>query len=516
MQSMSAQKTESRIKTRPPIVVVMGHIDHGKTTILDWYRKSAIAQGESGGITQHIGAYAVEYEGKHITFIDTPGHEAFTKIRSRGVKAADIAIIVVAADEGVKPQTKEALEIVKTSGLPFVVAINKIDKPEANPERVKQELAQEDVLVESYGGKVPSVETSAKTGHNMNELLETVTLLAELEDLKADPAKPAEGLVIETHRDPRRGITATLLVRDGTMTRTDVLVIGRVLETIKVFEDFRGGNLHSAGPSSPVIIAGLSNVPAVGDMFRAFRSRDDAARYTEKLPAAQDITRNDKYTQGAVDRPASAEAMAGKPVFNVILKTDVVGSKEALEESLRKFESEKIALQILRSEVGDVNEDDANMAMATKNVTVIGFRVRIDAGGREIARKSGIRIITGDIIYQLLEEVRKCMADILPPITQRTDLGKVKILKFFKKESAKQIIGGRTDGGHISKGADFEVMRNATPIGKGKVIRLQREKTEVEDVPPGTECGIMVDATVTIREGDTLAVYREEKIKQTL
>src|SRR3989338_1921160 len=262
----------------------MGHIDHGKTKILDWYRKSKVVESEAGGITQHIGAYEVEHKGRKVTFIDTTGHEAFSKLRSRGAKVADIAILVVAADEGVKPQTIEALATIQQNNLQFVVAINKIDKPEANPDRVKQELAKENVLVESYGGKVPSAEVSAKTGENLDSLLELLLLVAELENLQADPVKYAEGVIVEGHRDPKRGLTATMLVRNGTLKRKHVMVFGRMVETIKIMEDFRGRKIDRAGPSSPVLVAGLKEMPAVGDVFRAFAAKKVAEGFIASLP----------------------------------------------------------------------------------------------------------------------------------------------------------------------------------------------------------------------------------------
>ena len=505
MQAIQTKTKENKLEVRPPIVVVMGHIDHGKTTILDWYRKSAVAAGEAGGITQHIGAYEVDYEGRNITFIDTPGHEAFTKIRSRGAMFADIAIIVIAADEGVKQQTKEALAIAQEHHLPFIVALNKIDKAEANPERVKQELANEGVLVESYGGKVPSTEISAKTGQRMEDLLETVHLLAELEELKANPEKSAQGVVLETHRDPRRGITATLLVRDGTLKRTDILVIGRSAGTIKILEDFRGRAVLETHPSSPAIIAGLSEVPLVGEAFRAFDSRGEAQHYLASLPPP-----------AAVHQKPMFQPDEGKTIFNIILKTDMVGSKEAIEDALLKLESDKMELRLLRSEVGNINEDDVNMALATRNVTIIGFKVRLDAAARELARTSNVKIIVGDVIYRLLDDVKAHAADILPPIVQRSDAGRVKILKLFKKEGNKQIIGGKIESGILKRGAQIEVIRNKEVIGAGRITQLQRGKAEAEEIAEGNECGIMADADITIREGDVLAAFTEEKIKQTL
>ncbi len=498
---------KEKVFIRPPIVVVMGHIDHGKTKILDWYRQTKVVEQESGGITQHIGAYEVEHHGKKITFIDTPGHEAFSKMRSRGANVADIAVLVVAADEGIKPQTKEAIDIIQKNNLTYVVAINKTDKPEANIDRIKQQLAEQNILVESYGGKIPSVQISAKTGENMDELLEVLLLLAELENLSADPEKPGEGVVIEAHLDPKKGITSTLLLRDGGLKIGDTLVIGNSVETIKIFEDFLGRSIREAGPSSPVRVVGLTQTPFVGDTFKAFGSKDQAEEF------AKTVIREDKKPRLKLTK---AEEEEGKPVFNLIIKADVLGSKEALEESLEKIESATIGLSILKSEVGNINETDIKSALATKLVTVIGFKVKVDASARELAERNNIRIVTGDVIYKVLDEVKEKMQEMIPPTVNRIDLGKVKILKIFKKEGSKQVIGGRVEDGIIRKGARIDIKRFREIAGVGTILELQRGKQAVEEVAKGSELGILADSKTPIEEGDVLEVYQEELIKKTL
>lgn len=502
-QETRTQKNTKEI-TRPPIVVVMGHIDHGKTKILDWYRKTKIVEEESGGITQHIGAYEVEHEGKRITFIDTPGHEAFSKMRSRGAKVADIAVLVVAADDGVKPQTKEAIGIVSENKLPFVVAINKIDKPEANSERVKQQLAEEGVLVESYGGKIPSIEISAKEGKNMDALLETILLLAELEELQADPEKQAEGVVIEAHLDQRRGITATLLVRDGTLRSGNILVIGSAMEKIKIFEDFRSHTIKEAGPSSPILVSGLSKAPTIGEAFSSYSSRGAAEKFIAELPPE------------TLGEKAAIIAAGEKPIFNIILKADVSGSREAIEESLKKLESEAIGINVIRSEVGDINESDVKMAQATKLVTIVGFKVKVDPAVRELAEQNKIRIATGEVIYDLLDRVKEKMIEMIPPEIKRINLGKIKILKTFKKDGDKQIIGGRVEEGVAEKGSKCEIRRAKELVGSGIILELQREKIKVEEVAKGIECGIFVESAAAVQEGDVLEIYEEEIVKRTL
>ncbi|QQG45549.1 MAG: translation initiation factor IF-2 [Candidatus Sungiibacteriota bacterium] len=502
---MKKNETENQNR-RPPVVVVMGHIDHGKTKILDWYRQTKVVEEESGGITQHIGAYEVEHNGKRVTFIDTPGHEAFSKMRSRGARVADLAILVVAAEEGVKPQTKEAIEIIKENKLPFVVALNKIDRPEANPERVKQDLAKEEVLVESYGGKIPAVEVSAKTGQGMEELLEVLLLASELEELSANPEKLAEGVVIEAHRDPKRGVTSTLLVRDGTLKKQNVLVVGRSVETIKILEDFRGQPASEVLPSSPVLVSGLSQMPAVGDSFRAFGNRGAAEKYVQALPE-EEIKAKPIYLHVEGEE---------KPIFNIILKADVAGSKEVLEEELKKIQSDAVGINIIRSEVGDVNESDAKLAIATKLVTIIGFKVKIDASARDLIKDANIHTVMGEIIYEVLDEVKKRITEIIPPEIKRVDIGRAKILKLFKKDGNKQIVGGRIEEGAIRKETPVEIQRDKNIVGGGRILQLQHNKVDVAEVEKGSEFGALIDSPLTIQEGDVLIIYTEETTQRAV
>jgi translation initiation factor IF-2 len=498
---------DEKITIRPPIVVVMGHIDHGKTKILDWYRKTKIVEQESGGITQHIGAYEVEHHGKKITFIDTPGHEAFSKMRSRGAKVADLAILVVAADEGLKPQTKEALEIIRQNNLNFVVAINKSDKPEANVERVKQQLAEAEVLVESYGGKIPSVEISAKTGENMEDLLEVLLLLAELEHLETDQQKPGEGVVIEAHLDSRRGITATLLLRAGKLEKGDAIVIGTSAEFIKILQDFLGRPLTQAGPSAPVRVVGLSETPMVGDTFRVFASRTEAEDYAKSIKQAVKEPSKLTFTKAGEET---------KPIFNLIVKADVVGSKEVLEESLKKIESETIGVNIFKSDVGNINESDVKLATATKLVTIVGFKVKVDAPARELAERSNVRMVTGEVIYEVLDEVKRKMREMIPPTINRLDLGKAKILKVFKREGAKQVVGGRVEEGIIRRGAKINIKHFKEIAGSGIIIELQQAKRMVDEAPKGAEFGILAEAKTPIQEGDVLDIFEEQVVKGSI
>lgn len=507
MEKTAEKLNKAETATRPPIVVVMGHIDHGKTKILDWYRKTKVVEQESGGITQHIGAYEVEHKDRKITFIDTPGHEAFSKMRSRGAIVADIAIIVVAADEGVKPQTKEAIQIVRQNNLPYVVAINKIDKPEANPARVKQQLAEEQVLVESYGGKVPSVEISAKNGEHMDELLEIILLMAELENLQANLEKPAEGVVVEAHMDPQRGITATLLLREGKLVQGDVVLIGRLAESTKILEDFLGKPVEEAIASSPVRLVGLSELPLVGNTFRTFANKSQAEVFAASIP--QEI----KAASAKIAALAEGEE---KSIFNIIVKADVAGSKEVLEESLKKLAGDAIGVNILKSEVGNINESDVKVAFATKLVTIVGFKVKVDASARELALRGNIRMVMGEVIYEIIDEVKRQMQEMLPPIVIKIDLGKARILKIFKKEGNKQIIGGRVEEGVMRRGSMIEIKRAKDTIGSGNIVGLQREKREAEEVGKGAEFGMLAESKTAIQVGDALEVFQEEIVQRTL
>ncbi len=499
--SMAQAPTETHV-ARPPIVVVVGHIDHGKTTLLDWYRKTKATEKEAGGITQHIGAYEVVYNGKRLTFIDTPGHESFSKIRRRGATVADIAVLVVAADDGVKPQTREAIAVLKEAGIPFAVAINKMDKPDANPERVKQELATAEVLVENYGGAIPAVETSGRTGAGMEELLETLLLMGEVQELTADPDAAAEGIVIEVERDPRRGATATVLVRNGTLRKGTIIVVGSRAEAVRILENFVGNTVEGLGPSAPARIAGLGAVPAVGDSFRAFASRKEAEAYA----ARQTGETGPPWSRAAMPEGATEK----ERTFSIILKSDVFGSLEAMADAVQTLSSPAVVIRILSTGIGDINESDVKRALATRLVTIVGFRVRADAAARELARSQHIKIITGDVIYDLLNHVKATITDLIPPEITRVDLGRVKILKTFKKEGGAQVVGGRVETGKIVTGVPVEIVRMKSVIGTGMVTGLRRGPQHVEEVAQDTECGIAVESRTAIAAGDELAVYRTE------
>ncbi|MDP3727673.1 MAG: translation initiation factor IF-2 [bacterium] len=503
-----AKKTEKETPaTRPPIVVVVGHIDHGKTSLLDHIRKTSVAEKETGGITQHIGAYQTGSGAKRITFIDTPGHEAFSAMRTRGTRVADIAVLVVAADEGVKPQTEEAIRTIREAELPFVVAINKSDKPNADPLRVKNQLAESSVLVEGFGGTVPVVELSAKTGEGVESLLETILLLAELEELKTDPAKPGEGVVIESHLDPKRGATATLLVEDGTVTRGSFIAVGGEITPVRMFENFRGETVETAQAGEPIRIIGFPRVPALGEAFRTFAARREAEAWIESA--------GEKNSPAAVSGGPAGPAK-GDHVVNIVLKTDVLGSEEAIMAALGNIRSPELSNRIVKNEVGDINESDIKLAAATNNTFIVGFRVKLAPAMKELAERSGVTVVAGDIIYELLDAVKAAMLALAPTEVKRVDLGRAKILGLFRRERAKQIVGGKVESGSIRNRVRFDIIRNGVPIGAGRILELQANRRSAEEVPEGQEFGIQADSETAVAIGDTLVIFTEESVTPTL
>ena len=513
----------SNIQPRSPIVVVLGHVDHGKSSILEAIKDFKITSKESGGITQHIGAYEVEVPLKEepksresetnrgiprlarddsasrerrITFIDTPGHEAFSAMRSRGAKVADIAILVVAAEEGIKPQTKEAILHIKKAGIPMIVALNKIDKPEANPEKVKRELIKEDILVESLGGKIPSIEISAKTKKGIPELLELILLVGEMEKLEGDLEKPAQGLVIESYLDKQRGPTATLLLRDGVLRLGDIVGTASVFGKIKMVEDFQGKSLEMALPSQPVIVMGLEKVPQVGEKFEAYPDIESAQKY---------IAKKERKTE-------SGEVFLieeGKKVLNLIIKSDVQGSIEAIGEVLKEIPQEKVIIRILKNEVGDISESDVKLAKSG-NAKILGFRVLSAATSLVLAERDNVRILNFEIIYELAQAVRQMMERSVEPEKVKVELGKLRVLTVFLTEKNRHIVGGKVIAGEIKKGSSIEIMRNEESVGEGRLINLQKNKKDANLAIKGEECGILYEGSAKVQEGDTLLIYLYE------
>lgn len=499
---MEENKQQENLISRPPVVVVLGHVDHGKSSLLEAIKDFKILEKESGGITQHIGAYEIEQGGKKITFIDTPGHEAFSAMRSRGAKVADIAVLVIAAEDGVKPQTKEAISHIKKTGIPMIVAINKIDKPEANPERVKRELAQQDVLVESMGGKIPSVETSAVNKKGIDTLLDLIILIGEMEELKGDITKPGEGVIIEAYLDAQRGPTATLLLRDGILKQGDIIATSSTLGKIKILEDFQGNLIDRALPSDPVIVLGFEKVPEIGEKFRIFSSTESAQKY---------ILKKERKKKGG----KALLIESGKPVINLILKADVLGSLEAIEKIIKNLPQEKITLRILKSEVGEISETDVKLARSAK-AKILGFRVKINHIAQNLAERENLKIMTFDVIYEIVQKVREIMEKSIKPEKIRIDLGKMKALIIFRTEKNRQIVGGKIIEGEIKKGTLVEVLRDNQKIGRGRVINLQKNKKDIKKAVKGDEVGILFEGDAKIEEKDILAIYSEQMQKEKL
>ncbi|MBI2451261.1 MAG: translation initiation factor IF-2 [Parcubacteria group bacterium] len=495
---------ENNLIARPPIVVVMGHIDHGKTTLLDYIKKTKVAEKESGGITQHIGAYEIIFNGRKITFIDTPGHEAFSRMRERGAKVADIALLVVAADEGIKPQTLEALSHIQKSELPFMVVINKSDKPGANPEKIKQDLANQGVMVESWGGKVPSVEVSAKTGQNIDHLLELILLVADLEELKGNSDVGASGFVIESHVDPKRGRIATLIVTDGILRVGDWMVIGPDTSKVRSFEDFLGRGVKEATFSAPILIFGFSSSPVLGEQFFAFKDKksaeEKASHFSKKETGIVRLLKEDGETA----------------ILKIVLKADVSGSIEALEEIIKKLSFKEGKALIVRSGTGDVNIDDTNFAKSAPNTIVVAFRVKVPSLVKEILDQEGVGVVFSDIIYEIEEAIKQKLFSIIPSNIEIVPLGKIKILAIFKSEKNKMIIGGRVLSGKIKKGAVASVFRNNREVGQGRVLGLKQVNKDVEEVGQGLESGILFETEIKIIPDDILEISEEVKKERVL
>lgn len=500
------KKSDKRLETRPPIVTILGHVDHGKTTLLDTIRKTSVATGEAGGITQHLGSYQVKRRGKYITFIDTPGHEAFAAMRKRGVSIADIAILVVAADDGVRPQTKEVITYLKERGLPVIVAINKIDKPDANAARVKQELAEQDILIEEWGGKVLSTEISAKQNIGIDKLLESILLINEVEEYSADPKRDGLAVVLESNLDPQKGPVATALVRTGTLKVGQDIVAGSAFGRIRRMEDYTGRSIENAGPSTPVIIYGFHDNPQVNDVIQVASGKASArTRSRQTVVSAKGVGRSDGSTE---DENAQKK-------LRYVIKSDVQGSLEAIGQILSSIETDEAAFEEIASGVGHITESDVKLAESAGAV-VFGFNVEPTAVARRIAEKSGVPIETFNIIYKLVDRAKERLSDLLPPEIIRTDYGRLSVLAVFKTGKRDQILGGRVSEGKMIKGSLLEIKRGSEIVGSGKMGNLQQNKENAEEVGQGNECGFVFEGNERVAVGDTLIGYKEESKRRTL
>ena len=515
LEEEGAAATTSEAKPRAPVVTVMGHVDHGKTSLLDYIRASRVAAGEAGGITQHIGAYHVETPRGMITFLDTPGHEAFTAMRARGAKATDIVILVVAADDGVMPQTKEAIHHAKAAGVPIVVAINKIDKPDANPERVRSELVAEQVVPEEFGGDSPFCPVSAKTGQGVDELLEQVLLQAEVLELRAPVDAPAKGLVIEARLDKGKGPVATVLVQSGTLKRGDVVLAGSSYGRVRAMLDEDGKPTNEAGPSIPVEIQGLTEVPAAGDEFMVLADERRAREIA--------TFRQGKYREVALNKRQAAklesmfEQMGEGKVLTLplIVKADVQGSQEALATSLLKLSTDEVKVQIVHAAVGAITESDVNLALASKAV-VIGFNVRADAGARKLAENSGVDIRYYNIIYDAVDDVKAAMGGLLAPEQKEEVIGTAEIRQVFVASKIGTVAGSMVTAGVVRRGARFRLLRDNVVVYTGEVESVRRIKEDVREVKEGFECGIKLKNYTDIKEGDVLEFFEIKEVARTL
>ncbi len=500
---------------RAPVVTVMGHVDHGKTSLLDYIRRTKVAAGEAGGITQHIGAYHVETPRGVISFLDTPGHEAFTAMRARGAQATDIVILVVAADDGVMPQTKEAVKHAKAAGVPIVVAVNKIDKPDANPERVKQELVVEEVVPEEYGGESPFVSVSARTGQGIDELLEQVLLQAEVLELKAPVDAAAKGLVIEAQLDKGRGPVATVLVQSGTLKVGDVVLAGQTFGRVRAMIDEDGKTIKTAGPSIPVEIQGLTEVPQAGDEFMVL---GDERRAREIATYRAGKFRNTKLAkqQAAKLENMFADIGAGEvKTLPIIIKADVQGSQEALGQSLLKLSTDEVKVQLVYAGVGGISESDINLAIASKAV-VIGFNVRADAGARKLAEGNGVDLRYYSIIYDAVDELKVAMSGMLAPEQREEAIGTAEIRTVFVASKIGTVAGSYVTSGQVTRNCKFRLLRDNVVIYTGEVESVRRLKDDVKEVKEGFECGIKLRNYNDIKEGDQLEFFEVKEIARTL
>ena len=503
---------EEDLKERPPVVTIMGHVDHGKTTLLDTIRKTNVASGEAGGITQAIGAYQIEYNGKKITFIDTPGHAAFTEMRARGASITDIVIIIVAADDGVMPQTKEAIDHAKAAGVPIIVAINKIDKPTANVERVLTEMSANGIQPEQWGGDTMFVNISAVTGEGIDDLLDRILLLSEMSELKANPNRYAIGTVIESRIDKNSGVVTNILIQNGTLRLGDPIVIGSSAGKVRTLTNDKGESLVEALPSMPVSITGLSESPSAGDKFMAFENEKKAKKVAEQRKELEKERRNKPKTIVSLNDLFSRKE-AGEKEINIILKADVKGSEEAVKNSLLKLDVEGMKVNVIRSGIGAISESDVVLAEAS-NAIIIGFNIRPDHKIAEIAKDKGIDIRLYDIIYKVVEEMESALKGKLAPEYEEKVLGEAEVRKIFKFSKVGTIAGSYVTAGVIRRGSKARVIRDGVVINDSTIASLAREKDQTKEVKQGLECGITIENFNDIKEKDIIEAYELVEIKR--
>ena len=503
---------------RPPVVTIMGHVDHGKTTLLDSIRSTNVAEGEAGGITQHIGAYKVRIQdtespayGREIVFLDTPGHEAFTRMRARGAKSTDIVVLVVAADDGVMPQTLEAIDHAHAAEVPIIVAVNKIDKPEALPDRVKKQLADRGLMPEDWGGSTVFVDVSAKKKTNLNLLMEMICLVADLQELKATPDRPATGVVLEAKLDRGRGPVATVLVQNGTLRTGDNFVVGNVYGKVRAMFDDRGAQLEEAPPSTPVEILGMEGLPQAGDQFVVVADRDKARGISEYREQKAREAQLAKSSRVSLEGLAEQMATAGMKELNIILKADVQGSVEVLSDLLSKLSNDKVRLKVLHSGVGAITETDVLLASAS-NAIIIGFNVRPERKAQELAEQEKVDIRLHSIIYELQDEIKRAMSGLLEPTIKETYQGRAEVRETFRIPKVGTVAGCQVIDGIIKRDSEVRLLREHVVIFKGKVASLRRFKDDASEVRNGMECGIAIANYGDIKVGDLIEAFATERI----
>ena len=504
--------SEEDMVKRAPVVTIMGHVDHGKTTLLDTIRKTDVASGEAGGITQNISAYQVKYKDDYITFIDTPGHAAFTEMRSRGAKITDIVIIIVAADDGVMPQTKEAIDHAKAAGVPIIVAINKIDKPGANPDRVMQELAEYGLTPDIWGGDTLFNQISAKNGLGIDSLLDNILLVAELESYKANPNRYAVGSVIESRLDKHLGPVVTVLIQNGTLRIGDPIVVGTSFGKVRSLKNDKGMEIVSAMPSTPVEITGINEVPSAGDKFMAFETEKEAKQVSEKRKEIQKLNAS-KGSKAVTLDDLFARVQEGVKEVKVIIKADVNGSAEAVKNSLEKIEVENVKVRVIRSSVGAITESDIVLAKAS-NAIIVGFNVRPSNQIKDYAKEQGVEIRLYDIIYKAVEEMTDALKGMLEPVYEEKIIGEATVKQLFKFSKVGTIAGSYITDGIVKKDAKARLIRDGVVVYNGEIASLQREKDAVKEVKKGLECGITLNNYSDIKVGDVIEAYEMVEVKR--
>ena len=506
------EDVDEALQPRSPIVVVMGHVDHGKTSLLDAIRNTSVVSGEAGGITQHIGAYQVEVDGRPITFLDTPGHAAFTSMRARGAQVTDIAVLVVAADDGIMPQTVEAINHAKDAGVSIIVAINKMDKPQANPDKVKQQLTEYGLVPEEWGGDVICVPVSAKSHMGINDLLENLLLVADVKELRANPDRMAKGTVIEARLDKGRGPVATILVQSGTLHTGDVIIAGTAVGRVRVMVNDKGERVSEAGPSVPVEITGLGEVPAAGDQLNAVEDEKLARELVEKRRQEQKQEQFNSYQKVTLDNlfeHISEEEVLELPI---IVKADVQGSVEAVRQSLEKLSGDEVRVRVIHGAVGAVSESDVMLAAASGAI-IVGFNVRPDPIAKENAERDGVEIHLYRIIYDAIEDVESAMKGMLAPKTKEVDLGRAEVRQVYTITGVGKVAGCYVLEGKIARGVNIRLVRDGIIITDVKLASLKRFKDDVKEVAAGYECGITLEKTADLKEGDIFEAYEIQEIK---